>query len=327
VGLCAVAAALGCNGGGSSGGPGTIGGGSLATLKGFCEQTSAIYATNDLRCIGGKASDYTSTDYCNKVGMATATIQYDASAAKACVDTLQAAAATECAPQPPCLTEVEKGLVPDGQPCTLVEECAIGSQCMRIDDTMCTPLLCTPPSPVGGSCAPGCVPEAICDSNFKCVAATFGDMGAACGDPFTALCKDGLVCALDPASTTGAGTCLPAPAPSAMCTSDYDCNTLFEFCDTTCKPRLAVGASCTDHPTGCQALASCDAVTNRCVSAGHPGEPCGSVFQFCWQASCDDTTNPKAPVCVAYKPLGAACAMGYECTSGVCHDAVCTACP
>ena len=330
VAVVLMMAGLGC-GGGSSGG----GSGSPATAEAFCEQSNAIYGPNSLRCAGGTAADWSSNAHCVAIGMAKANIQFDAAAAKDCLATIQTDAATMCNPQPDCLAQVQKGLVPDGQPCTLNEECAsAGSFCMSADDTTCAPLLCTGPSPVGAQCGPlGCVAGAGCDTTKNlCVPEVFGDVGATCSFDPTMQCKDGLDCVYIGNDATGTCQTAAPPPPSSGCTTDDDCDTFFEYCDTTCKPRLPVGQPCTDHPTACQLLSVCDPVTNRCSAAGHPGQPCGgfttpsSIFAYCATGFCD-ATDPKAPVCAAYKKLGAACTAGAECESGVCHNSVCTDCP
>ena len=320
---------LGC-GGGSGGGTS-----SLATAQGFCAQSNAVWAANSLRCAGGTLADWNSDAYCAKVGAARANIQYDATAAESCLATLQAMSATTCDPEPDCLAQVNKGLVPDGQPCTINQECATaGSLCIRADATMCAPLLCTGLSPVGGSCDPlGCAAPAACDTKTNtCVAGVYGDLGATCSYDPTMLCKDGLDCEYVGNATTG--TCQmapPTPTPPA-CQSDFDCNVFYEFCDTTCKPRIAEGQPCTDHPMGCQVLTVCDAVTNRCSAAGHIGQACGGFvsqngsFEYCAAGYCD-SSDANAPVCKVFKGLGAACASPGECKSGVCHNSVCTDCP
>jgi hypothetical protein len=322
VGVAVLAAALGCK-------P-SAGNASLDTLEGFCLQTNAVSVNGNLHCLGGTPFDYASNDYCAKFGMAK--IQYDAAAAMACVAETQAAA-TACRTAPACTPQVEKGLVPDGQACSFDEECATGSFCVRSDDTSCTQRVCTSPAPVGSPCVPfpGCVPEGVCDGvPPTCIAATLGDVGAACGDRSTALCKDGLFCMVDPMSTVGAGTCQPTPTPPAGgCLSDIDCDVVYEFCDAdmTCKPRIAAGQSCLDHPSGCQLLAACDPQTNRCRSGGRAGQPCSSVFNLCFFDSTCDFTNAKAPVCVALKMPGAACTNAFECASGVCRNSLCVSCP
>jgi hypothetical protein len=323
VGLVLIAAAAAGCGGSSSGSPGTGLGSTPTTATEFCDAVSNVTAAANIRCFGGTTADWVGGDYCANLGKRT-TIQYHADLAKDCLAKYTAMTSTMCSlTDLECYGQVLEGLVADGHPCTDSLDCASGGFCLIGDGTACNLSMCGSQAPIGSPCGTsGCQFGAVCDANDMCVAAVQGDVGAACDGATDQLCRDGLSCLVDPNSGGSAGVCQRL-GEGQPCFQDFDCP-LNDFCDTTCKPRIAVGQPCTDHPAGCLLLAACDPVTNRCKAAGHLGQPCGS-FGLCSGSFCD-RTDPN-PVCTAHKDLGAACVSGDECKSGVCHDNVCTDCP
>jgi hypothetical protein len=297
------------------------------TAVAFCQQVNATFAATSARCFGGTVADWTApADFCTKLGTLTTTIQFNASMAKDCLATLAAKTATACSPDVPCIDEVIKGLVANGKPCTSSAECAPNVDCLSPSDTTCEQAVCAAPAPVGAPCFPYCDDKGVCDdATNRCVAIVRVDVGGTCGDKVNHLCKDNLTCLYDPA-VSASGVC---QARQPGCQFDFDCKVLEEFCDLStnaCKPRLKLGASCAGSSTGCVLSTTCNPVTNRCTKAGHRGEPCASDFNICFTGYCD-FTDAAAPTCADYKPLGAPCAFGPECASGVCQNRVCTACP
>jgi hypothetical protein len=329
--LCGVLGAFGCNGGSGQGLTGAGGtGGGVPSLQAFCEQADRHVSAALARCYGGTLADWLNPpESCQKIAAPGARIQYDATKAKACLDTLAAKAATECLLDTPCYSEVIKGLVPNGQACTLWVECGPNVPCLSRDDRMCGQSVCAAPAPIGASCFPTCDDGGVCDPQIdKCVPIVWVDQNGSCGDAVDRLCKDDLVCVFVGDALTG--TCQPDTSGAAGgCTSDWDCaDYLAEFCSSlggTCKPRLALGASCEDNPTACAISAACDPVTKRCVKAGHPGEPCGTVLNWCFSSYCDFTI-PETPTCRGFMPNGGACRASSECKSGVCGDGLCKDC-
>jgi hypothetical protein len=328
---------------GAAGGAGPLGGGgagasgstSLATPSGFCRAIRAQYAISDARCAGGTVAQVNSpasqSRACDPLDalLAKHTIAYDASLAASCLDMLKAHVATECSPSLDCVGKTLHGLVADGATCTSAAECHPESNCQRADDTTCDLASCAGPGAIGAPCTMfGCVSGAYCDNVIDtCVAIPAGNagLGADCSDPAVAVCKAGLLCLADPATAGNTFTC---QTPGNLCQSDGDCP-LDAFCapvTSTCKPRLPVGAPCTDFPTGCIVLGQCDPITNRCVKAGSDGEPCGQLG-VCLDAYCDGGAGNDPGVCVAYKALGDFCQAGHECLSEVCHNGRCTDCP
>jgi hypothetical protein len=331
-----VLGALGCGGGaapGSTGGAGTgggaagTGGGTPTTAVAFCQQVESAFAASSARCYGGTAADWNVLpEFCTGLAKLTTTIQFNASMATDCLATVTAKTAAECSPDVPCIDQVVRGLVQNGKPCTHGAECAPNARCVSPDDTTCAQSVCAAPSPVGGSCFPSCDDKGVCDVNTnRCVAIVEVDVGGTCGDKVNHLCKSGLTCLYDPGQSA-AGVCQAKPPG---CGFDFDCDVLLEFCDLStkaCKPRIKLGASCTNNATGCVISATCDPVTHRCAKAGHPGETCASDFNICFKSYCDVTSGSK-PICGDFKPAGAPCTAGIECTSGVCSNRVCTDCP
>jgi hypothetical protein len=331
VSLGCVLGVLACGGGstpsGSTGAAGT-GGGAPTTAQAFCQQVQATFAAGNARCFGGTAADWAaSPDYCTTIGKLTTTIRFDASMAKDCLATLTAKAAAECNPDVPCVDQVVMGLVASGKPCTSSAECAPGVDCLSSSDTSCVQPVCAAPAKVGAPCFPYCAEGGVCDlAKNKCVAVVEVDVGGTCGDQPSHVCKSGLTCLYDTTGTSG--KC--ATRPMVGCEADFDCDFLLEFCDLptkACKPRIKLGAACTDAPSGCQISTICDPVTNRCAKAGHPGERCASELNLCFSGYCDFSDPQAPPTCRVAKAAGVACASAGECQSGVCHNGVCTDCP
>jgi hypothetical protein len=288
----ALMSAMACGPGSQSLEGGVVDAGPLATAKDFCREVWAQYAISEARCYGGAPSDWasaTALETCSALDALKTTIRYERDKASACLDELKARVATECYPMLDCLDQVVVGLVANGQPCTHSAECGHNVTCLRADDTTCGRPVCTPLPALGAPCEAACAPGGVCDlATMTCVAAVV----TLRGEP---------------------------------CEQDWDC-ALEDFCDTTCKPRLPVGASCARAPTGCVPLAACDFGTSTCVAAGRPSQRCG-LGGFCLDGFC--IGDPAAEgLCSSPLGLGAPCFSGAQCSTGVCGGSVmCTACP
>jgi hypothetical protein len=280
------------------------------------------FAKSGVRCYGGTLADWSSTAYCDTVDANSTTIRYDPTFAQTCVAALERITDTECSPTFDCPESPVIGLVPDGAPCRNDLECMTGASCSSVDGTMCVQPTCTRPSPAGGPCAPSCAPGAACDATTGlCVAGIGGDVGAVCGNYYSWACRDGLGC--HARSTSPGAPYVCQRVEGAPCQQDSDCAPQ-DFCDTVCTVRFVEGTPCAAHPSGCKLLATCDAATMRCASAGHLGEPCGANG-LCVDSWCDDSLP--SPTCAPTKDTGQACIQAVECKSHACAGSVCVDCP
>jgi hypothetical protein len=332
---CVAAVAVGCGGRSPldlppepSGAAGAPDDSSLSTPTGFCVEYEQRYLVPTRRCYGADVpADVLATieaQVCQSLdaSLAAGRLSYDRSRAVACLAQVDAALAASCRfDDVPCVDDVVAGLVPDGAPCSSSAECARRSDCVRPDRTTCAQAVCTPAGGVGAPCAAECAPGLMCsnDAANLCVADT-GQVGTACDPTAVAPCDWSFACHSNGA---GSATCREARTGDA-CVDERECP-IEDFCDVTCKPRKAVGASCAASSRGCVALATCDPVTRRCVAAGTDGKPCG-MNGFCYYGTCTATFTTGRAVCVVDRPTGAACDDPNECASGVCGQGTCLDC-
>jgi hypothetical protein len=316
VGIVVAVFGIGCGSSVASnpdGSPST----SLATAEGFCRQLASATAASYDRCYGGTAAQWEANLVRDCAALDAAGIQYNADAARACLETATAVVAADCNASVPCILEVIVGVLVDGAACTNSFECGVQSACLSPDDGLtCAPRVCTPPSPVGGLCQPWCATGLLCDlDTLTCVAATEVPIGGTCTGVGALLCAPGSHCYLD---GKGAGVCTETKT-GALCNIDGDCRSE-DYCDGVCKRRIEIGQPCTDQPTGCKFLATCDQITNRCVAGGVRGEACGA-HGSCLNGFCVDGS------CEGRRSLGQSCESAFECESGVCRNSLCTDCP
>ncbi|HVU51822.1 MAG TPA: hypothetical protein VHL80_14095 [Polyangia bacterium] len=331
--LVVVAAGAGCGryplapSAGPSGAAGAPDDSSLSTPTGFCRAFEASSYAATKRCYGSEVpADVVATidaQICAPLdgALAAGRITYDRAGAAACLSQAGASLAESCRFDTiPCADEVVAGLLPDGAPCESSAECAATSFCVRPDRSTCQQAVCTPDSQLGEPCGIGCAPGLTCatDGSDVCVVDT-GTLGAGCDLTAVAPCDWGFACR---PNASGAGACVESRTGLA-CQDDLECP-VEDLCDGTCKPRLAMGASCAASPQGCLALATCDQATRRCVPAGNDGQPCG-MNGFCYEGSCSPTAAGDS-VCVVNRGTGSACDDPNECASGVCEAGACAAC-
>lgn len=296
-----------------------------ASASAACAQLHAARAQYDARCLGGTVAEWRKfadvqedcaaydrhvdegTVVLRPQGWADCLAVYDQPCDKVLVES--------------CAYEALHGLVADGEPCQDTEVCDTKSSCAPLGSGACGNI-CVRAGNLNEACglycgdSTPCYDVALCAPGLVCddgTCAAGGAIGAACGGPTMHACGPNLTCQ---AST---GTCA-ARAAGGPCLADTDCPAL-QFCDgATCAPRLAIGASCRDAPTGCAAWTTCDQASGTCVSAGAVGEPCAAYpgvpdYLTCAAGACSDgaTCHP-----VAGQGQGcatAACATGLVCDS------------
>ena len=207
-----------------------------------------------------------------------------------------------------------------GSPCTSlvgqkggVSDCKSGALCQKTagGQNRCVALV-----GLGGACDVGTDPERMCfdrrppdsdnefESSFDALVCVPTATGATTGTCRTNL-DDGLPCHMD--ETCKSGRCISTGVNQGVC-----------------SPKLADGDTCS-FPTDCQSGA-CGSV---CGPPMADGVACFYDDKSCASGSChapDNQTTSKTPgVCgpKLAKALGAPCAQGYECATGVCRSSVC----
>jgi hypothetical protein len=297
----------------------------LATPSAFCSAFTTSLATAEARCYGGTVEDWqlSYARFCRleKSNMAHS-IEYARAAADACLATEASLTASACDAFADCFYDVVHGRVPDGQPCSNRLECGQGAMCSPSDvANACSTPTCWRYPALGAPCAGLCGPDAICGTAGVCVPFVGLGVGAACDDVYNR-CATDLECRADPSSVVAGARVCRQIADGLPCVEDRDCPYV-DFCDTICKPRLPLGASCTDHPTGCFDVGACDRTTKTCVSAGHPGEPCG-LGGICFYGWCDQVFGSG---CHPPSGEGGSCFSDGDCLAGKCVAGACMACP
>jgi hypothetical protein len=320
---CAVGIAIGCGrvpldqppeaADAAAGGNASV----FSTPTAFCREFEAHIAGAESRCFGGPPADALAAwiaATCDPLDglVASGRIGYDATAAAACLSRFDATYATSCLFATYFCTKAVVGHVPDGALCTSAAECGPSSSCERPDQSQCGAKVCTPPRALGAPCGAECADGLVCatDGSNVCVPDT-GRVGDPCLD--TSSCDWGLFCSVD-ASTTR-GICREATTGMA-CQADGDCR-IEDFCDGTCQPRLRVGASCALNRQACVAFAMCDPATDRCITAGGSGQPCGENGT-CFVGACTNALSSDG-ICLSGQPPGSPCTDPAECATGVCN--------
>jgi hypothetical protein len=240
-------------------------------------------------------------------GVDDGTIDYDADAARECVD---AFADRSCEfpgfhDSNPC-DDVFDGTVAAGGACFVDEECANDGNC-RPTQTGCDRDI---------ACCPG-----TCEAVPALVA-----IGGTCDA--TSSCVDTAYCKRPMGQPTG--TCTALIAEGAAC-DELDACADPMFCDLlgggsmTCKRPAASGATCSRmHLVPCLDIRDyCDATALVCVRRVGVGESCSAGTPCVGYASC------QAMSCVADLEVGAACmANGADCAGSLaCVNGTCTAPP
>jgi hypothetical protein len=331
--FAAVAIVLaGCGGGGSSSGS--------VSLQDLPARAADVFCGAEAKCgeFPDKAScalSVTSNLGQLQADVATGKVTYDGAQARACLDSLSAAAAagnqlfvsswsigvdgcrfSGARERPPAACALAfVGNVAEGGVCFVGLECA-SQNCALVhcSTAACCAGTCAPAeSPigsvaVGGACTSidQCVPDAFCGDvpgGTGAVCSALQPAGAAC--PTEVECEAGTVC-YGGSTTNGQLSCVKPPGEGEPCT-DFTCDLRTDFCDPTtlkCTPRVAPGAACTPiGDEGCVHYARCDETTSKCVARGKVGDPCDANASF-------------------------PCLFNLECTNGACAvPAAPTVCP
>jgi hypothetical protein len=288
-----------------------------ATAAEFCALADEISIAATVRCEGGtdaawRGAAVFSCDVLDSAG-AEGTFDFDVTKAAACLAELRASAET-CGGYSDCERDVVKGLVPDNGSCVHPYQCGPGASCWS-RDLSCGSFTCWAAAGDGDDCSlVGCALGLVCDPpSKKCRRAPLGDVG----DPCDSGCREGLTCVYQ--SSTNSSVCRSI-VPGGPCASSEDCP-WYQYCDSTCRPRLSVGAACEPALHGCVRFAWCDPSTSRCEATGEVGEPCSALS--CLEGWCDFGTN----VCRPAKRSRAECLSDDECQSRVCSYGFCSFCP
>jgi hypothetical protein len=264
-------------GGGASGPPILIADFGAETTKAACE----FYA----RC--GLYPDVTTCQAVNpptavlvtlQVDSAAGRVDYDASSARACVDsyakqpcTISGEIALTALPDP--CVGVFTGKTPLGEVCYSSSECAGGADCLvEAACTMaCCSGTCVAPAIQGGSCATAlCPAHTYCRSQtMRCTPQTTVE-GSLCDSSDG--CAPPLFCVPDAA---GNGTCgRVLPATGAACSPVVGCDDLRDACNSSnvCAKLAGLGQLCTTNPDNCVYYGFCNGTV--CQALGSMGATC-----------------------------------------------------
>jgi hypothetical protein len=233
----------------------------------------------------------------------------------------------------------------DGAAVVGVRTCDGVGACQPSATLVCAPYGCDPTT---GACYDACTEASQCVSGRSCINASCGEKmkGASCADNSdceSGFCADGTCCnvacqggCVSCALPGRLGTCWPVdpgvPDPRAVCRDqgpascgmDGLCDGLGACrlypADTVCIPPSCSGTQ-RNNPGTCDGLGACR--RQGAVDCS----PYGCVGAEC-TLNCAGDSDCLAPnVCrngsCGPRPLGAACASGLQCGSGICADAVC----
>jgi hypothetical protein len=310
---------VGC--GGSGGGPGD---GQSVALDDLVAKMTEASCARSVRC--GFVSDMTicqatygpgifGRQLFNDLGAAIATAkagkaQYDAAAARACVDAVRT---DNCAAQvdPAACDHVFAGTIPDGDRCIADEGCLPGSFCAAptSSDTPCDGT-CTAGGTLcndDGDCAAG----SACDRRMggatsfgRCVTAVpAGAAGAPCGT--NSSCQPGLYCTAENVCATPLplGDACNGVVPGGPCAEGLRCT------GTMCAAVAKKGEACDATVVCGGGLTSlgCDPTSNVCVDLPASGPCIGTGIFSCdpLHAFCDP--SGAIPTCTPFASIGQSC--------------------
>jgi hypothetical protein len=228
----------------------------------------------------------------------------------------------------------------EGEPCDPWNpgECQDGFVCLDIGGQQFAEGICQQPLGLGEPCSDSsecastlyCADHSFlcearlgsgdaCDSSDECQAGFYcpSDAGAAgCvaqnnldGCESTEECLPGYFCP----DQSGA-SCTPKLADNELCTSSEQCQDGW-YCagaedgtgDSTCRPRLAIGADCGLLGDVCELSAFCSTSEGRCRDRALVGEPCGPDRNCRSGLYCPDYTGANGPVCADREKAGDTC--------------------
>lgn len=274
------------------------------------------FATSAELCVGAFGS-LTSFPADLDAAIDNGTVQYDSSAASACLEALSGAACEDFleAFDVEVCDRVFVGTIADGEACFIDEQC-ISGQCGSTGPCMmaCCEGTCVAPPPeaaLGESCAEAdCVDGAYCDESELCVADR--TQGEACPGSFE--CASGLSCI--------EGVCDLAPGEGEPC-AGFQCAVPFA-CDvdtTTCVRMRGEGEACNPDFSICSIGLTCNSESSTCTRPGGPGTPCDvAIFGSSCDSStyCDYDIELQQGTCQSLIADGGACVDGDTCRSGYC---------
>jgi hypothetical protein len=248
------------------------------------------------------------------------TVEYDAAAARACLDSLRGASCTgffdEGFADDEACDRIFRGTIDDGNACWIGEQC-ISGRCNAIECMMaCCQGTCIAPPPeaaIGQDCTGGqdCVAGAYCDLDSGLCAADRTE-GAAC--PAGYECGSGLDCI--------AAVCQLGLGEGEACL-DFQCAAPF-VCDVdsrTCQRLRGEGEACNPDADICALGLSCNPGSNTCTIPGGVGSPCDISFigSGCsGDAYCDYDFELGEGTCQPLVANGGSCIDDYTCQTGYC---------
>ena len=301
------------------------------------EQLSALcdyfvrcgYATDADLCVAAW-KNFTRDDPNLDAAVDNGSVEYDAKAAKECLDSLRDGACDadflfgDDAPSDAC-NKVFQGTVDNGGACWIDEQCVSGA-CQAGDCGMaCCQGTCIAPPPdaaIGQDCsAQDCVDGAYCDYDFmtgEMTCKAIKQAGAECGGDNE--CAGSLACL--------GGTCKEPPAEGAPCPDGRCAGALGCDIDTvTCQKLRGEGQACNPQASLCAIGLTC-AASNTCQPPGGIGSPCtldfsgGSCAGDAW---CDYDFLEGKGTCQPLIANGGACESNeFACQSRYCgEDGLC----
>jgi hypothetical protein len=283
----------------------------------------SVAAADEHDCETAELADITTPPpYTVDDALAAQRAHLDASAAQACVTTLQQsgcgvsdynAITSACA-------NVVTGTVANGAGCRAQFECAAGFCAARAPG--CAGL-CKAYVSAGFSCA-----NAVCDDNSYCdssssVCVARGIANSPCSDAQP--CRDGFVCRGYASGSSTPGKCGTVAKSGDACVSSAECDSGL-WCDpgtSKCAVELAAGASCTASDACQSGLACIGLKLPGGTSVGNPGQ-CKPWLDV--NAMCDATAaEPGCPAdaqcasnsCKPTGVVGAACTSSTQCRLGL----------
>jgi hypothetical protein len=307
-------------------------GGPPPTATEFCQEAQAIYIARYMHCYGGEAADwpiFLGPSPCPTLAqeIEKQAVTYDPTKARACLAGIpRQPACDELWPDIPCIAEVLRGTLAEGQRCESSFACSADLVCGSPQGAtfQCSTKSCQRIPGVGEPC------EFFCQGNASCVDGTCVAnlaAGAPCGAAGSAGCAYGFHCA-----DSGAQPTCKKLVQDGPCATSQDCFD-HQYCDTArlkCSARVGLGADCSLDPGACESFTACDPTTKRCVAASHPGQLCGNLLGFpsVCDGTCEISEGDAHARCVAARHAnGTACTDGTECSSQYCAEGKCASVP